>query len=260
MKKPLVLVLTLVMFAAVGGCGSGVSADEHEQVIAEKESIQAQFNEAQGSLEGLQTENESLKAEIESLTGDLESIKGDLEKEQGDLASLQAEYDAYKESMKPYEELDAAEAEARKAAAEQEKESIEASKAAKKAEEESIAAESAAEESRQAEEKAKKGYDTGITYDQLARNPNDYIGEKIKFKGKVIQLIEDTDEIQIRLAVNSDYDTILFCSYDPSIVSSRVLEDDIITVYGTSVGTISYQSTMGGQITIPAALVDKIDQ
>ena len=52
-----------------------------------------------------------------------------------------------------------------------------------------------------------------------------------KFTGKVVQLIEDDDEIQIRLAVNSDYDTILFCGYSPDIVSSRVLEDDIITIY-----------------------------
>ena len=54
------------------------------------------------------------------------------------------------------------------------------------------------------------------------------------------------------------------CSEYPKIrkgiVSSRVLEDDYITIYGTSVGTITYQSTMGGNITIPAAIVDKIDQ
>ena len=34
------------------------------------------------------------------------------------------------------------------------------------------------------------GYDTGITYEQLARTPNEYNGEKVKFSGKVIQVIE----------------------------------------------------------------------
>jgi hypothetical protein len=34
-------------------------------------------------------------------------------------------------------------------------------------------------------------------------------------------------------------------------VSSRVLENDIITVMGVSAGLISYESTMGGTITIP---------
>ena len=44
----------------------------------------------------------------------------------------------------------------------------------------------------------------------------------------------------IRFAVNDDYDTILYGGYDPTIVSSRVLEDDEITIYGTSVGLFSF--------------------
>lgn len=104
-----------------------------------------------------------------------------------------------------------------------------------------------------------KGYETGITYDQLARTPDDYIGKKVKFSGKVVQVIEG-DNIQIRLAVNDNYDTILFGQYESNIVSSRVLEDDHITIYGTSAGTISYESTMGGTITIPGVFIEKIDQ
>lgn len=105
-----------------------------------------------------------------------------------------------------------------------------------------------------------KGYETGITYDQLARTPDDFIGKKVKFYGKVVQVIEGKGKTQIRLAVNDNYDTVLFCEYPSDIVSSRVLEDDHITVYGGSMGTISYQSTMGGTITIPSVYVLKIDQ
>lgn len=106
-----------------------------------------------------------------------------------------------------------------------------------------------------------KGYETGITYDQLARTPDDYYGKKVKFYGKVVQVIEGSgDDVQIRLAVDDNYDTILFGQYSSDIVSSRVLEDDYITIYGTSVGTISYESTMGGTITIPGVYIDKIDQ
>ena len=104
-----------------------------------------------------------------------------------------------------------------------------------------------------------QGYETGITYDQLARTPDDYMGKKVKFYGKVVQVIEG-DSIQIRLAVDDNYDTILLGEYSKDIVSSRVLEDDYITIYGTSVGTISYKSTMGGTITIPGVYIDKIDQ
>lgn len=105
-----------------------------------------------------------------------------------------------------------------------------------------------------------KGYETGITYNQLARTPDKYKDKKVKFSGKVVQVIEGDDSVQIRLAVNDDYDTILLGEYSTSIVSSRVLEDDHITIYGTSVGTISYESTMGGTITIPGVYIDKIKQ
>ena len=66
--------------------------------------------------------------------------------------------------------------------------------------------------------------------------------------------------MQIRLAVDDDYDTILLGEYDAKIVPSRVLEDDHITIYGVSVGVITYQSTMGGNITIPGVAIDRIDQ
>lgn len=37
-----------------------------------------------------------------------------------------------------------------------------------------------------------QGYETGITYDQLARTPDDFKGKKVKFTGKVVQVIEGT--------------------------------------------------------------------
>ncbi|HBE9726644.1 TPA: toxin regulator [Clostridioides difficile] len=116
-----------------------------------------------------------------------------------------------------------------------------------------------AENQRKKEEEEKKGYDTGITYDQLARTPDDYKYKKVKFEGKVIQVIEDGDEVQIRLAVSGNYDKVVLCSYKKSITPSRVLEDDYITIRGISAGTITYESTMGGKITIPGIAVEKIN-
>ncbi|WP_060669256.1 hypothetical protein [Oceanobacillus caeni] len=75
------------------------------------------------------------------------------------------------------------------------------------------------------EEEAKKGYETGITYNQLARTPDHFNGEKVKFSGKVIQVMEGDTTTQIRLA-DDNYDTILYGEYDSSLVKSRVLEDD----------------------------------
>jgi hypothetical protein len=127
-------------------------------------------------------------------------------------------------------------------------EAVNASNAVLTAQEEAAAAEEAA------------GYETGITYEQLARTPDEFKGKKVKFYGKVLQVIEGDATVQLRLAANDNYDTVLYLNYDKSIVSSRVLEDDHITIYGVSLGTITYQSTMGGDITIPAVNVEKIDQ
>lgn len=102
-------------------------------------------------------------------------------------------------------------------------------------------------------------YDNDITYDNLARTPDDYEGKAVKFKGTVLQVIDGTDEVDIRLAVNDDYDDVLFCGYDPSITSQRVLENDTITIYGISANLYSYESTLGGVITIPAVWVQYIE-
>lgn len=94
----------------------------------------------------------------------------------------------------------------------------------------------------------------------MARTPDDYMLKKVKFSGKVIQVLEDEDNTQIRLAVNDNYDTIIYIEYESNIVSSRVLEDDYITVSGVSMGLLSYKSTMGGTITIPSVIVSKIER
>lgn len=70
-------------------------------------------------------------------------------------------------------------------------------------------------------------------------------------------MLEGTTETQIRLAVNGDYDSILYCSVPKAKTeNTRILENDYITVMGISKGLLSYESTMGGTITIPSVSVD----
>ena len=103
----------------------------------------------------------------------------------------------------------------------------------------------------------KENWNPEITYDQLARTPDDYMGKDITFAGKVLQVMEDSSskQTQLRIATSDDYDKVMLVGYDSSILKSRVLEDDEIRFYGTSIGLVTYQSTMGGNITIPAAIV-----
>ena len=98
-----------------------------------------------------------------------------------------------------------------------------------------------------------------VDYKELARNPDAYKGKSLTYSGKVIQVIEDGDEVQHRIAVNGDYDSIILVGYPKSIVTSRILEDDYVTIYGTSIGVVTYQSTLSGNITIPGIYLDRIE-
>lgn len=117
----------------------------------------------------------------------------------------------------------------------------------------SVAASLSAASSSKAAEQEPTQYKTGITFDQIARTPDDYEGKKIEFTGKVLQVTEDDDYTEIRLAVDGDYDNVILVDVDSDIMNgSRILEDDLVTVSGVSDGTTTYESTSGANITIPA--------
>ena len=178
-----------------------------------------------------------------------------------ELDTVSKEYNRYKESMAEYEGLATAEAEVRRIEAESIAESEAARKKAEEEKERARKESEAAAEAARLEAEIKKGYETGITYDQLIRTPDEYMFELVKFKGEVVQAVEGNGSSNmIRLAVNGSYKQILYCEYDKSIVSRRILEGDNITIYGMSCGLTTYESTGSGYITIPSVLVDKIDQ
>lgn len=229
--KKLYLILSLLLVIGVS-TACGVSTNDYKAVSAELDVANTEKDALNNDLKNVQKENEDLKAKI-------------------------AEYEKI---IEPYKELTAAEIEAQtneaNLKAKKDKDALEAIE--KKEAEEKVVKEKEEAAAKEKEEKA--GYDTGITYKQLARTPDDYKDKKVKFSGKVLQVMEGDGYIHLRFAVDSDYDSVLYVEYDKSIVSSRILEDDYITIYGTSFGLYSYQSTMGGTITIPSVLVDKIDQ
>ncbi len=204
--------------------------------------------------------------EINSLTNEILSLRTNIEQLNKEKAELQAKVDEaapwfkMTEDERKTEQQRIATEKANAEKAEAERVAAEKAEAEKKAAAEKAEADKkAAAEKAEKEKQEKIGYDTGITFEQLARTPDSYKEKKVKFKGKVIQVMEDDSLTSLRIAVNSDYDKVIYVGYSPSIVSSRVLEDDIITIYGVSKGLYTYQSTMGGAITIPLISVDKID-
>lgn len=198
-----------------------------------------------------------LELDLSEKRTEIKELEADLEKKDSNIDKLEMKL----EEAAPWFELSKKEQE-RKIAEEKKKQEAEKAASEKKAAAEEKARIAAEEEARKKqEEKEKRGYETGINFDQLARTPDDYEGKKVKFSGKVIQVMEGEEStVQLRIAVDDDYDKVIYVEYEDSIVDSRLLEDDQITVMGASAGLLSYESTMGGNITIPAILVDKIEQ
>lgn len=165
---------------------------------------------------------DDVKADYENLLSDYQKLNSNYKELQNDYDALKKEYDDYK--------------------------------AEEKAKQEELIGDITSQD--------KSEYESStITYDDLARKPQDYEMQKVKFEGKVVQLMENEGEdyVSIRFAVNDDYDKIIYCEFDRNIVGQRVLEGDWLNIYGVSGGLMSYQSTLGGTITIPAVLVNIIE-
>ena len=61
-----------------------------------------------------------------------------------------------------------------------------------------------------------------------------------------------------RLAVNSNYDKVIYGTFFGQ-TEARILEDDIITIYGTANGLKTYKTILGASVTIPEVSIDKIE-
>lgn len=104
-----------------------------------------------------------------------------------------------------------------------------------------------------------------ISFEELSRNPDSYIGTPVKMQGEIIQVLEGSGSTQFRINVTktgSYYtyweDTVLI-EYSYSSGEGRYLEDDIVTFYGEYLGLISYESVMGATITVPAVEVEYME-
>lgn len=105
-------------------------------------------------------------------------------------------------------------------------------------------------ETSEPEEFDELSYHTGITYNDLARRPDDYIGQKVMFEGEVIQVDEKEETIGLRISVDSDNNFII-AILNRELVNYRILTEDIIKIFGTSDGLIKGESMFFGTVYLP---------
>ena len=102
-----------------------------------------------------------------------------------------------------------------------------------------------------------------LDYKAMSRDPDTYEGNLYKFDGKVVQVMEQiqtdgTTLVALRVASKGRYDDVVYVIYYRSSGEARILEDDKVTVYGTSKGLYTYETVMGAEVTIPMILADSV--
>ncbi len=102
-----------------------------------------------------------------------------------------------------------------------------------------------------------------IPYNDIARNPNNYIGKHAVFTGEVVQVQESGEDVMLRVAVTEDeygiWDDIVYVDYERKYENeSRILENDTITLYGEVNGIKKYTAVFGNEISIPHILAEYI--
>ena len=215
-----------------------------------------------------------LKAENETLTKEIQELKENEIKNEENKAKVEAKNEELNKKVSTAEEylsLNSSEKELVDAKIEEVKKATEEEKARLKAEEEAKL--KAEQEAKEAEEKAKKEaeeqakkeaeaqkYNTGLTYEDIARNPTENAMKLVTFSGRIVQVMKADGYTQYRMAIDDNYDQIVLIEVDNELLSNgNILEDDYITIKGTFVMEHTYQTVMGAQKTIPAIVVDEFN-
>ena len=117
------------------------------------------------------------------------------------------------------------------------------------------------EEERQArleqEEQEFKASCETYTYEQMARNPENFKGTNVKVTGEVVQALYGTTGVDLRVNITKEgeyttyYTDTIYVTYTPEEGEDKILENDIITIYGTAQGDYTYTSTLGASVTLP---------
>lgn len=220
MKRTVAILMALtITMLMIIGCAPAISQEEYDKAVFERDSYVTQIEKLQGEKSDLQTKYDSLVAEKSRLENSNSELQDKIDSA---AAWFELSADEQADMLVVLQEREAA-----------------------------LEAQAAKEE--------QQGYKTGITYDQLARTPDDYTGKKVMFTGIAIQVIEGSGTTMLRIATSGRYDNVILVQYDSSITSIRVLEGDKVTIYGVSAGLYTYESTGGGDITIPYITVDQLE-
>ena len=97
-------------------------------------------------------------------------------------------------------------------------------------------------------------------YENVLRNPGSYKNQNMSIKGRVLQISQSWGTTVLRVGTGGYglYDKVFWVEFDNSKVTTALIEDDRVVVYGKCTGTETYSSIFGQSITIPSIEAEKI--
>lgn len=99
----------------------------------------------------------------------------------------------------------------------------------------------------------------GVSYDQIARTPDDFEYKSITVTGQVMQVQNSDDGTIVLLWQNDDSDSLVMVNVDSDDMptNGNILEDDELTIYGYGAGTQKYDTASGSSNEVPLIITDK---
>ena len=110
---------------------------------------------------------------------------------------------------------------------------------------------------KQREEQEFKNSCQTYTFEQIARNPSSFKDTNVKVTGEVAQVMTDSYSTNLRVNITKKgtystyYTDTIYVVYHPQNGEDKILEKDIVTIYGTSKGDCSYTTVFGSTVTLP---------
>lgn len=95
-----------------------------------------------------------------------------------------------------------------------------------------------------------------ITYEDLKRKPDYYIGNRVKFSGKIMQVVEAKHTYDGRTCgeylISSNSDIIYANVYfDTTDIDYELIDDDKVNIYGVYMGELTYTTVKNIKKTVP---------
>ena len=123
-----------------------------------------------------------------------------------------------------------------------------------------VATEKPTKDPKKVEKEFKDGCKT-VDFKTLSRNPDKYKGNDYKFEGQIIQVQEGWgDSVDLRINITKEENEYLdeplwtdtiYATVEIPDGADKLLEDDVITFWGTCDGDYTYETEMGNNVSLP---------